>query len=219
MRGGKYAHLLSGVFSARMWIKQRNTAIEYLYEKYTEPLATITWALDKYNKFHYPKDYMLIGLKWLIKNHPHDSICGCSIDQVHDEMRTRFDWAEQIGNEVFKNTMIYLYDLISIKNEDNKIPIIIFNPLPWKRKDLASFNVISNTKKAGFKSPEKFKITDSNGTNIPYQFVQCEEEPRYRVVFSISFYCSFKAFVNCTVGQHIIRMINVFFFQVFSYAF
>ncbi|GAG44165.1 unnamed protein product, partial [marine sediment metagenome] len=53
------------------------------------------------------------------------------------------------------------YDLISIKNEDNKIPIIIFNPLPWKRKDLASFNIISNTKKVGFKSPEDFKIIDS----------------------------------------------------------
>ena len=193
LRGGRYAHLLSGVFSARMWIKQRNTAIEYLYEKYTEPLAAITWALDKYDKFHYPKDYILTGLKWLIKNHPHDSICGCSIDQVHDEMRTRFDWAEQIGHEVFKNTMIYLYDLISIKEEDNKIAIIVFNPLPWKRRDLASFNIISNTKKAGFKSPENFKITDSNGTNIPYQFVQCEEEPRYRVVYSISFYCSFLA--------------------------
>ncbi len=193
LRGGRYAHLLSGVFSARMWIKQRNTAIEYLYEKYTEPLATITWALDKYNKFHYPKDYILTGLKWLIKNHPHDSICGCSIDQVHDEMATRFDWAEQIGNEVFKNTMIYLYDLISINDEDGKIPIIVFNPLPWKRKDLASFNIISNTKKAGFKSPEDFKLIDSKGTNIPYQFVQIEEEPRYRVVFSISFYCSFLA--------------------------
>jgi len=193
LRGGRYAHLLSGVFSARMWIKQRNTAIEYLYEKYTEPLAAITWALDIYEKFHYPKDYILTGLKWLQKNAPHDSICGCSIDQVHDEMKTRFDWAEQIGHEVFKNTMVYLYDLISIKEGNNKIAIIVFNPLPWRRRDLASFNVISNTKKAGFKSPENFKITDSNGTNIPYQFVECEEEPRYRVVYSISFYCSFLA--------------------------
>jgi len=193
LRGGKYAHLLSGVFSARMWIKQRNTAIEYLYEKYTEPLAAITGALDKYKKFHYPKDYILTGLKWLIKNHPHDSICGCSIDQVHDEMATRFDWAEQIGNEVFKNTLIYLYDLISIRNEDNIIPIIIFNPLPWKRRDLASFNILSNIKSSGVKKPEIFKLTDSNGTNIPYQFVQCEEEPRYRVLSSVSFYCSFLA--------------------------
>jgi len=193
LRGGKYAHLLSGVFSARMWIKQRNTAIEYLYEKYAEPISAITWTLDKYRKFEYPSGYLLTGMKWLAKNSPHDSICGCSIDQVHDEMVTRFDWAEQIGNEVFKNAMIYLYDLISINDEDDKIPIIIFNPLPWKRKDLANFNVISNIKKAGFKSPEDFKIVDSDDINIQYQIVQCEEEPRYKVVNSISYYCSFLA--------------------------
>ena len=68
LRGGKYSHLLSGVFSARMWIKQRNTEIEYLYEKYTEPLSTMSWVLDKYRNFKYPKDYILTGLKWLLKN-------------------------------------------------------------------------------------------------------------------------------------------------------
>ena len=62
LRGSKYSPLLSGVFSARMWIKQRNTAIEYLYEKYTEPLSTISWVLDKYGNFIYTKDYILSGI-------------------------------------------------------------------------------------------------------------------------------------------------------------
>jgi len=193
LRGGKYTNLLSGVFSARMWIKQRNTDIEYLYEKYTEPIATITWALDKYKKFNYPQAYITTGLKWLIKNHPHDSICGCSIDQVHDEMKTRFDWAEQIGNEVFKNSMLYLYDLLRVKEDENHTLIIVFNPLPWKRRDIASFNVISNINKYGLKNPENFKIIDSDGNNVPYQYVQLKGEPRYRVVGSINYYCSFLA--------------------------
>ncbi|GAJ04662.1 unnamed protein product, partial [marine sediment metagenome] len=193
LRGGKYAHLLSGVFSARMWIKQRNTAIEYLYEKYTEPLSTIIWSLDKYKKFNYPQAYMLTGLKWLIKNHPHDSICGCSIDQVHKEMETRFDWAEQIGNEVFKNSMLYLNDLITVEEDEKRIPILVFNPLPWKRKDVANFNIISIIKKAGFKNPDAFKILDSEGNEIAYQYVQISEEPRYRLIGSVSYYCSFLA--------------------------
>ena len=35
----------------------------------------------------------LIDLAWkhLLENHPHDSICGCSIDQVHQDMIYRFD--------------------------------------------------------------------------------------------------------------------------------
>ncbi|TFG24085.1 MAG: hypothetical protein EU533_02500 [Promethearchaeota archaeon] len=191
LRGGRYAHLLSGVFSARMWIKQRNTAIEYLYEKYSEPISTMTCCLDKNNEFIYPKGYLLTGLKWLIKNHPHDSICGCSIDQVHNEMKTRFDWAEQIGEEVFKNSMLYLIDLIKLSTSNNNIPFIVYNPLPWKRKDLVHFNILSHIKRATKKSPGDFNIIDSEGQNVSYQVKNVKENPRYQTVFSISHSCSF----------------------------
>jgi mannosylglycerate hydrolase len=180
LRGSKYAYILAGVFSARMWIKQRNTEIEYLYEKYSEPMATITWALDKYNNFEYPKEYLLTGLKWLIKNHPHDSICGCSIDEVHDEMATRFDWAEQIAEEIYKNSSLYLFDLIDTKDTENnnKIPFIVFNPLPWNRKEIVEFNGIAE-KKGTQKFSEDFKLIDSDQNEIPYQGYPVEGEPRY----------------------------------------
>ena len=193
LRGGKYQNLLSGVFSARMWIKQRNTEIEYLYEKYTEPISTIVWILDKYHEFKYPKDYIYTGLKWLIKNHPHDSICGCSIDQVHNEMITRFDWAEQIGNEIFKDSIAYLFDLINNDSSSKKIALIVFNPLPWKRKDIVHFNNLTYTKKSGLNLPEDFKIIDSDGAEVVYQYVQIEEEPRINQVGAVSYCCTFLA--------------------------
>jgi mannosylglycerate hydrolase len=71
--------------------------------------------------------------------------------------------------------------------------IIVFNPLPWERRDIASFNVISDVKKSGFRNPEKFKIIDNKGNDVPYQIVQRDGEPRYRVVSSINYYCSFLA--------------------------
>ena len=44
----------------------------------------------------------LLRLAWryLLKNQPHDSICGCSIDQVHLDMNTRYDWCQQIAELV-----------------------------------------------------------------------------------------------------------------------
>jgi len=193
LRGGRYSHLLSGVFSARMWIKQRNTAIEYLYEKYTEPISTITGILDKYNKFYYPKDYLLTGLKWLQKNAPHDSICGCSIDEVHNEMKTRFDWAEQIANEVFKNSFLYLANLISInQNNKNRNVLFVFNPLPWKRRDVVEFNTISQNTKGG-KLPYNIKIFDSNDNEIQVQHSNVEEIPRFTREISVSHKISFIA--------------------------
>jgi len=193
LRGGKYSHLLSGVFSARMWIKQRNTAIEYLYEKYTEPISTITWVLDKYGSFIYPKDYILTGLKWLQKNSPHDSICGCSIDEVHDEMRTRYDWAEQIGEEIYKNSFLYLTELINLhSNYEDRSILIVFNPLPWKRKDLVEFTSISKRTK-GEKLPFNIKLVDSDANEIEYQYCSVEEQPRFKRRIGVSHRISFLA--------------------------
>lgn len=193
LRGGRYAHLLSGVFSARMWIKQRNTAIEYLYEKYSEPLSTITWVLDKNEKFIYPKDYLITGLKWLQKNAPHDSICGCSIDEVHNEMVVRFDWAEQIANEVYKSSFLFLSKLIEYdRSKNRKNALIVFNPLPWKRRDKVEFNTISRKTK-GEKLPNQIKIIDHEGNDIDSQYILTEEEPRFSRKYGVSHKFTFLA--------------------------
>lgn len=193
LRGGRYSSLLSGVFSARMWIKQRNTAIEYHYEKYSEPLSTITWWLDKYNKFNYPKDYLLTGLKWLQKNAPHDSICGCSIDEVHDDMKIRFDWAEQITNEVYKTSFLYLAKLINIHNIDewNNV-LIVYNPLPWQRRDIVEFTT-SSRRTNDEKFPFILKLTDFEGREIEYQYRFVKEKPRFSRKLGINHKFSFLA--------------------------
>ena len=41
----------------------------------------------------------------LLQNQPHDSICGCSVDQVHAEMRTRFDQADQIAEAIVSQSL------------------------------------------------------------------------------------------------------------------
>ncbi len=194
LRGSKYSPILSGVLSARMWIKQRNTKIEYLFEKYAEPISAITMVLDKYQKFAYPDSYIRSGLKWLIKNHPHDSICGCSIDQVHNEMETRFDWAEQIGIEVFNLSFMRLSNLINFKpQENNRIVLIIFNPLPWKRKDIVIFNGISKVSNLQKKFPKDFKLIDSDHNEIEYQGYFLPGEPRFSRENDINYQFSFLA--------------------------
>src|SRR5579875_2114286 len=82
LRSSYAAHLLPGVLSARMWIKQRNAACEELLTSLVEPLCAWAWVLGG----SYPS--VLISAAWrlLLQNHPHDSICGTSIDQVHREM-------------------------------------------------------------------------------------------------------------------------------------
>ena len=95
------APLLQDTYSARMWIKIWNQRIEDSLTLRAEPLSSYLW-------FHlgkpYPNGFMETAWKWLMKNQPHDSICGCSVDQTHNEMKSRFSWAETIGESVIDDT-------------------------------------------------------------------------------------------------------------------
>jgi hypothetical protein len=92
-----------------------------------------------------------------MENHPHDSICGCSIDQVHDEMKVRFDQVEQIGEEVTRQS---LESLAQSVNTPNLPAIIVFNPTSATRTDMME---------AVVESPAPFDLLDSQGFPIPYQ--------------------------------------------------
>src|SRR3954469_23161668 len=93
LRGGTdYANLLPGVLSARVYLKQRNARVQTLLESYAEPLSVFA-ALGARPPaaappFRYPSGELRHAWKTLLQNHPHDSICGCSIDAVHEENMT-----------------------------------------------------------------------------------------------------------------------------------
>ena len=84
------------MFSARVYIKQANARVQTLLEKRAEPLATFAWMLGA----PYRPSELAYAWKTLLQNHPHDSICGCSIDAVHEENMTRFARAEQVARAV-----------------------------------------------------------------------------------------------------------------------
>ena len=66
--------------------------------KLVEPLTIITGG-------HNHKDQLTYAWKMLLQNAPHDSICGCSIDEVHREMEVRFAKVNQVGNFVKTNLL------------------------------------------------------------------------------------------------------------------
>src|SRR4029078_7307004 len=95
-RGAEDGNLLPGVFSARVYLKQANARVQTLLEKRAEPLATFAWMLGT----PYPAGELRYAWKTLLHNHPHDSICGCSVDAVHAENMTRFARVEQVARAV-----------------------------------------------------------------------------------------------------------------------
>lgn len=119
--GFRYAFAVqSGVYSSRMYIKQANRRCERLLTRYVEPLAF--WATLAGREMLFPMAEQ--AWKLLLQNHPHDSICGCSVDAVHREMMTRFEKCEQIGQAVIEKSTTQIYP----DAWDGPEHIIVFNP-------------------------------------------------------------------------------------------
>jgi mannosylglycerate hydrolase len=133
LRSSRYAHLLPGVLSTRMWIKQRNAACEAALVRWAEPAAALAWSQGA----TYPGGLLRVAWRHLLTNHPHDSICGCSIDQVHEEMRPRFDQSEQIADMVASEALAHLAERVDTRAlGGDGVPIVVFNPSAHARTDL-----------------------------------------------------------------------------------
>jgi alpha-mannosidase len=110
LRGGTdYANLLPGVLSARVYLKQQNADVQALIESYAEPLAMFASIAAR---SRYPAGELRHAWKTLLQNHPHDSICGCSIDAVHDENMIRFARARQVAAAVADTALEAIADSV-----------------------------------------------------------------------------------------------------------
>ncbi|HEX7020464.1 MAG TPA: glycoside hydrolase family 38 C-terminal domain-containing protein, partial [Gemmatimonadaceae bacterium] len=94
--GEEYAPLLPGVLSARVYLKQANARVQRTLERWAEPLSAFAWIAGA----SYPDGALRYAWKTLLQNHPHDSICGCSVDAVHEENMTRFARAQQVADDL-----------------------------------------------------------------------------------------------------------------------
>jgi len=123
MVSGKYRPILRGVNSTRTWIKQANAACERLLLERCEPLDAFSGGTDA--------ERVRDLWRTLLQNHPHDSICGCSIDAVHDlDMRPRFARVQAEGERVVADLSARLSGLGGVP--------VAWNALPWVRDGLVS---------------------------------------------------------------------------------
>jgi len=90
---GKYAEVFHGTASARVYLKQANDRLEWLLARCAEPMHAWSVVLGGDSQ----KPFLDLAWRYLLLNHPHDSIVGCSIDQVHRDMGYRFDQARLIA--------------------------------------------------------------------------------------------------------------------------
>ena len=100
------AYMLQGVLSSRLYLKRANRIQEHRLASIIEPLMTL---ISLRGSLAYPSWELEHAWRLLIANHPHDSICGCSVDQVHDEMVIRTNRFHQALDAVEKKAAQSVY--------------------------------------------------------------------------------------------------------------
>lgn len=169
LRNPKRHHLLPGVASSRTWIKQLNANAQMLLEKWAEPLTAFTQG-----------NASLVRLAWkyLLQNHPHDSICGCGVDETHADMKPRFAWVEQIAYSIIEEGLVSLASTVDTRHCGGNVALIVMNPNGHATSNLGRETIALPT---DFGS---FELLDDLGQEIPYSILDRRVQDYSRGVVS-----------------------------------
>lgn len=167
--GTRYNFILAGVLSARIYLKQANQACETLLEKWAEPFAALAWRLGA----EHPTGFLEYAWRQLLCCHPHDSICGCSIDEVHREMETRFAKVGQVADLIVGQSLGEVARRVDTGDLGaDESALVVFNPLGWERDDLVTARVHSD-----LPFVRGVEARGPDGAKVPARIVAVEPAP------------------------------------------
>lgn len=164
--------LLTYILSSRYDLKQMNDRVQNLWEKWAEPLC----ARARFTGHAIRPGFQREAYLELIRNHAHDSICGCAVQNVHRDMHYRFRQAWQIGQEVIEDCLNADVRALPADDGDKKLLLRVFNPLPIRRREMISVRIcLSDEDCRWFSEGERpyekkpsFLIRDMQGREVPY---------------------------------------------------
>jgi len=157
--------VLSGVWSARSWQKRSHDRAEALLVRFAEPFTALASAERKASPGEWldRRDALAHAWRLLLQCQPHDSICGCSIDEVHRDITSRLSRVKQIGRTLVNEAV---QSLVGARTPDFALheAIAILNPHPFATTAMAEVELQRHTDDA------PFRIVGPTG-EVPYEII------------------------------------------------
>lgn len=209
----QHSMLIPYTLSSRYDIKKENDICQTLMEKWVLAMQFFSVTGNPV-----PLSYVDIAYRYLLANHAHDSICGCSVDEVHRDMHYRFRQTMAIADEIiFDAAASAVSDdahNTAGHQADPRGPVIcldIWNPLSFVRTGEVFADICFETgypcqyfEQSPAQKINSFTIHDVEGNEIPYVLrdIQIGKYVKvlgsdYRVqrdVYSVSFLASLVPF-------------------------
>lgn len=140
--------VLKNVLSSMVHVKQANDRCETQLTNISEPLNAFCemnrGILKSYKRDDYSlaprRTYLDRAWKYLITNHPHDSICGCSLSDVHRDNIYRYRQAQQMAEVSEQDCMEVITRNIGCTG-DHQEAILLYNPTQQAVKGVRVFKL------------------------------------------------------------------------------
>ncbi len=169
---GRYRPILRGVNSTRVWIKQENARCERLLLERCEPLDALAGGIAR--------EEVRSLWRTLLQNHPHDSICGCSIDAVHDvDMAPRFARVRRDGEALAARLERGLAGR-------GNAPVV-WSAVPWERDAVVALDGRPTRVRCAALGTAPARRADGGGVSSPEDGVIENEALRVEVALDGSF--------------------------------
>ena len=161
-------NLYGYVTSSRMYLKLKNFEAEKWLQFYAESFNSVSGLLGT----DINDEYLNVAWNYLIQNSAHDSIGGCSLDEIHEDMMSRYKQAIEISKGVFARACKNIALNINTKTLDKYktysepgIFIVAINPNFYERNEIvkAFIDVPAELDKKGF------EIIDHKGNKLNFQ--------------------------------------------------
>lgn len=123
---GKYGinnQLLKNVLSSMVQIKQLNDECERLLSRWVEPFDAFSALIEPI----FTDGFLRQAWTYLLQNHPHDSICGCSISRVHEDNEYRYNQCRDIGQELLLPSFRTLSGGEEIRMRQEQRSLVVYN--------------------------------------------------------------------------------------------
>lgn len=129
LRSGARTNVLMGVASCRVDVKQAAARAERWLERVAEPMAALWFPATDW-----PGAFLDFAWRDVIRNAAHDSICGCSADEVNDAVLHRYAESTRVAEALADRTMVRVL-------ATSEQPAVVANPTGRSRAGLAEATV------------------------------------------------------------------------------
>jgi hypothetical protein len=175
------ASVLGGTLSTRIYLKSGNAAAERALVQQAEPSAALAAWLGRRVS---AACTLSAAWKQLLQTHPHDDICGCSVDAVHRSNEQQMEKALFAADAIRRCGVIQLFrEYGGNRPGDSRPSFLLMNTQAVRRSGLVDFVCdFEGQRKWGDTRPARhYRIVDEEGRELAFREIgrrQSSEHPR-----------------------------------------